>query len=382
MDWSSFSGISRNTVQPTRYPTPMNNQPQFKVEELFYQEDPYENEAAALDYNYNSEEFTHLLKQLDATLDLKTNRLLTRNAVIPIHSSKNQTQNQSQQIPPIEVNPLETESMVVNIDDEELEQLLHTDENIRLFSEEIQNLLNDLEHENDLLDTVNSNVEDGPPKSIPIQDEAINNKQQQIYVKTVHINPQPVKITIKDGKTIYHIQIAKKENSQLIQDFMKGYLQPKRKHYIMFDLEETYKQFCREYCNLFGQNGPEIIRCTKQLEVIEEEEERNRLIKNHHEGKTNHRGVTETLSYLQRRYYWNRMDTQLTNSFSMIVRTLSEIRTVLVFSRINIMHPSIIEPHLLLKDLTSITDFQSILPVDPTTVNIMVLESLIDIKAY
>ncbi|GJQ70323.1 hypothetical protein Trydic_g22759 [Trypoxylus dichotomus] len=400
--------------------------------------------------------------------------------------------------------------MVVNIDDEELEQLLHTDENIRLSSEEIQNLLNDLEHENDLLDTVNSNVKDGPPKSIPIQDEAINNKQQQIYVKTVHINPQPVKITIKDGKTIYHIQIPKKENSQLIQDFMKGYLHPNRKYYIMFDLEETNKQFCREYCNIFGQNGSEIIRSTKQLEVIEEEEERNRLIKNHHEGKTNHRGITETLSYLQTRYHWNKMDTQvtnyinkceickkmkydrnppklplnltdtyekpfekihidtlsiqnsnfltivdaftkigqayhiaekwyisemhnyryiidhlqeeieslikqilpshrqkrgimnglgsvikiitgnmnqedverinqqiqdlqqgqknnakLTNSFCMIVRTLSEIRTALV-----------------LRDLTSITDFQSKLPVNPTTANIMVLESLIDIKAY
>ncbi|GJQ76403.1 hypothetical protein Trydic_g2119 [Trypoxylus dichotomus] len=48
MDWSSFSGISRNTVQQIRYPTPMNNQPQLKVEELFYQEDPYENEAVRL----------------------------------------------------------------------------------------------------------------------------------------------------------------------------------------------------------------------------------------------------------------------------------------------------------------------------------------------
>ncbi|GJQ87022.1 hypothetical protein Trydic_g12602 [Trypoxylus dichotomus] len=100
----------------------------------------------------------------------------------------------------------------LNIDNEELEELLHTDENIRLSSEEVENILNDLEHENDLLDTVNSKVEDGSPKSIPIQDEAINNKQQQIYVKTVHINPQPVKFTIT--------------NSQLIQDFMKSYLQP------------------------------------------------------------------------------------------------------------------------------------------------------------
>ncbi|KAK9722747.1 hypothetical protein QE152_g19498 [Popillia japonica] len=153
----------------------------------------------------------------------------------------------------IELNPLETESMIVNIDDEELEELLHTDENIRLSAEEIENIINDLEGENDLLDTINSNMEDGPPNSIPIQEE----------------------------------------------DFMKGYLQPNRKYYIMFDLEETYKQFCREYCKLFGQNGPEMIRCTKELEVVEDEEKRNELIKNHYEGKTNHRGITQTISYIR-----------------------------------------------------------------------------------
>ncbi|KAK9752583.1 hypothetical protein QE152_g4155 [Popillia japonica] len=45
----------------------------------------------------------------------------------------------------IELNPLETESMIVNIDDEELEELLDTDENIRSSAEEMENIINDLE---------------------------------------------------------------------------------------------------------------------------------------------------------------------------------------------------------------------------------------------
>ncbi|KAI4467721.1 dna replication-related element factor isoform a [Holotrichia oblita] len=53
MDWSSYSGLSRNTIQPNRHPVPINNQPQYRVQELFYQEDPYQDEAAALDYNYS-----------------------------------------------------------------------------------------------------------------------------------------------------------------------------------------------------------------------------------------------------------------------------------------------------------------------------------------
>ncbi|KAK9688502.1 Integrase zinc binding domain [Popillia japonica] len=237
----------------------------------------------------------------------------------------------------IELNPLETESMIVNIDDEELEELLHTDENIRLSAEEIENIINDLEGENDLLDTINSNMEDGPPNSIPIQEEVINNKQQQIHVKTVHINPhnnkqqqihvktvhinpQPVKFTIKDGKTIYRIQIPKTDNSKLIQDFMKGYLQPNRKYYIMFDLEETYKQLAIEIFNklldFFSHYGiPKSITMDNGTEFVnlEDEEKRNELIKNHYKGKTNHRGITETISYLQGRYCWNKMDTHVTN---------------------------------------------------------------------
>lgn len=66
MDWSSYSGLSRYTVQPNRHPAPTNNQPQFKVEELFYQEDPYQDEAAALDYNYYyPEEYTYEIPQTE-----------------------------------------------------------------------------------------------------------------------------------------------------------------------------------------------------------------------------------------------------------------------------------------------------------------------------
>ncbi|KAK9722749.1 hypothetical protein QE152_g19497 [Popillia japonica] len=49
-----------------------NNQPQFKVEELFYQEDPYQDEAAALDYNYYyPEEYTYEIPQTEENIKTK-----------------------------------------------------------------------------------------------------------------------------------------------------------------------------------------------------------------------------------------------------------------------------------------------------------------------
>ncbi|KAK9700893.1 hypothetical protein QE152_g30930 [Popillia japonica] len=58
------SNVSNNRFKCNRSPT--NNQPQFKVEELFYQEDPYQDEAAALDYNYYyPEEYTYEIPQTE-----------------------------------------------------------------------------------------------------------------------------------------------------------------------------------------------------------------------------------------------------------------------------------------------------------------------------
>lgn len=49
------------------------------------------------------------------------------------------------------------------------------------------------------------------------------------------------------------------------------------------------------------------ILCSHIVETVKEPERQNELIKAYHEGKTNHRGVPETLAALQRRYYWHHM---------------------------------------------------------------------------
>ncbi|KAK9751613.1 hypothetical protein QE152_g4802 [Popillia japonica] len=191
MDWSSYSGLSRYTVQPNRHPAPTNNQPQFKVEELFYQEDPYQDEAAALDYNYYypeaaaldynyyyPEEYTYEIPQTEENTNDPSPEHVEEAENFRITASETTAENRNLEefdyeivykkgtqntnadaLSRIELNPVETESMIVNIDDEQLEELLHTDENIRLSAEEIENIINDLEGENDLLDTINSNIQ-------------------------------------------------------------------------------------------------------------------------------------------------------------------------------------------------------------------------------
>ncbi len=49
------------------------------------------------------------------------------------------------------------------------------------------------------------------------------------------------------------------------------------------------------------------ILCSTMVETVREEGRQRELVQAYHEGKTNHRGVPETLTALQRRYYWHKM---------------------------------------------------------------------------
>ncbi|KAK9752213.1 Integrase zinc binding domain [Popillia japonica] len=79
------------------------------------------------------------------------------------------------------------------------------------------------------------------------------------------------------------------------------------KHYLYFGNEKIYKDFCNVYITHFNNNGPKLYRCLRKLQVIEDEERQLEIIKNYHEGKTNHRGINETVKQLQQRYYWLNM---------------------------------------------------------------------------
>ncbi|KAK9746688.1 hypothetical protein QE152_g5886 [Popillia japonica] len=68
------------------------------LSKIFYENLQHKFHIFDFNPNYDGLIGLDLLKELNATIDLKNNRLLTRNAVIPIHSSENKIQNQSRQI--------------------------------------------------------------------------------------------------------------------------------------------------------------------------------------------------------------------------------------------------------------------------------------------
>lgn len=62
-------------------------------------------------------------------------------------------------------------------------------------------------------------------------------------------------------------------------------------------------EFCNVYNKLFSNDAPKIIYCPKTCIPLIEEGEINEVIKNYHTGKTNDRGITETVNQIRSKYY-------------------------------------------------------------------------------
>lgn len=95
--------------------------------------------------------------------------------------------------------------------------------------------------------------------------------------------------------------------------FLKEYTAPGKVYYVYFYDEKHYLQFNEVYREQISKDGPKLIRCIKMVNTIKDREEQLMFIKHHHEGKTNHRGITETLERLKINYYWRNMKTSISN---------------------------------------------------------------------
>ncbi|KAL1140108.1 hypothetical protein AAG570_000040 [Ranatra chinensis] len=71
--------------------------------------------------------------------------------------------------------------------------------------------------------------------------------------------------------------------------------------------ESLKEKIKRWYVEMTTTPNVTMVKCTRQVETIENEERQRQIIRRYHEGHTNHRGIKKTLPQLKRIYYWNDM---------------------------------------------------------------------------
>lgn len=151
--------------------------------------------------------------------------------------------------------------------------------------------------------TIHSDLEN-PVIGIPIVECPVNYGKHQIIISEVNFAPaKPSKIKLFNTKERISVQISKNNSEQDIITFLKEMIIPKVKYYLYFE-DPIYEKFSTILQKYFKNSEIRMIKCTSKLLDVTDDDEIIQTIKNHHEGKTNHRGIDETIRRIKERWYW------------------------------------------------------------------------------
>lgn len=146
---------------------------------------------------------------------------------------------------------------------------------------------------------------------IPTSDDPIESKRNRYYISTVFTDPQVRIVKTSKDKTNYYIQTVH-AGIKYAKNILKEYFSEKKTYYLNFDKPETYTLYYTAYQELYKVNGPKIVSYPqKQIELLDKAEIL-KTIKAYHKEKTNHRGITPTISALQRTFYFENMKKRVT----------------------------------------------------------------------
>lgn len=153
-------------------------------------------------------------------------------------------------------------------------------------------------------DTIHSNNDGNTIITIPIIEGPVNTGQNQIVISTVEHSPaKPKIINLLGNKKRIIIQISKSNIETDIINFVKSYIIPKIKYSIYFE-DDIYKEFYSVMARHFKDSEINLVKNTKKLIDVVDEEEIIEIIDRYHTGKTNHRGIDETEERIKNVYYW------------------------------------------------------------------------------
>lgn len=142
---------------------------------------------------------------------------------------------------------------------------------------------------------------------IPILKEAVDTKQNQILVYSWNRNEISVKNLSNKKQSILEVHLPL-DAPNLIKEFLKTHIKPKKKYFLYFDEKQHRIQFTQATISLFQKDTVKLFECTERVIYVEDENEQREIVLKYHQGKTCHRGIKETITHLRRTYFWNNMN--------------------------------------------------------------------------
>lgn len=182
----------------------------------------------------------------------------------------------------IQINPTTTQdqdtSSIAVIEDDELDQLLDEimeDEDNAFDPQVFEKMLSEdenLTQNNEIHDTTqDSNTQHtqlSSTPSIPICEDALETKENQIIFIYVLDEPDTPLTTIKEGHRILIVEVNKSNPLPTKKKAFITFCKPTISYHCYFPDDELYKSTCKLVIELFDTNKPKFFRCTNRVDHI------------------------------------------------------------------------------------------------------------------
>ena len=144
----------------------------------------------------------------------------------------------------------------------------------------------------------------GEPRELEEEKTIINNKRRQIILTRLEGSGVGTQFRKYKHLSILWLAVGRDANEEDILETLGQVIEPGRVFYVFTADRELKESLSRWYRESRVAVGATLILCTKRLETIEGEQQQAEIVGDYHVGKTNHRGISETLAHLGRTYYW------------------------------------------------------------------------------
>lgn len=153
---------------------------------------------------------------------------------------------------------------------------------------------------------------ESPILEVPIVDEPLNKFHRQICISVVgDIKKRPTASKPFDTHTRTAVQVSKTDLENDIVNVIKEYVNPKVKTALLINPPLAMYDIIPIIQDKFRSSSMNLVLTKREVENVREYLRQQEIIKNYHDGKTNHRGINECYLALSSRYYWPKMKDEI-----------------------------------------------------------------------
>ena len=154
---------------------------------------------------------------------------------------------------------------------------------------------------------------ENPILEVPIVEEPLNKFHRQIHMSVIGDSRKRSTATKPfETHTRTSVYISESNLKEDVINAIKEFVNPKVKTALLITPPLAMYKIVPVIQEYFKSSAMNLVIAKKELENVKDYLQQQEIIKNYHNGKTNHRGINECFLALSQRYYWPKMREHVT----------------------------------------------------------------------